>query len=83
LQVRADVLHATVKHILGDHAVLLMMKKELQELVAFIKGTQFDFVEFLQSERGKTAKAEDFPTALRSVKQKVRTPGQYYMSISY
>lgn len=38
----ADVHHATVKHILEKHATHLMEAKELQELVAFAKGTQFD-----------------------------------------
>lgn len=65
------MLHATVKHILGDRAVALMQRKELAELVAFIKGTQFDFVEFLQSDRARAARAEDFPSALRSVRSKV------------
>eukprot|EP00850_Spirogloea_muscicola_P003181 SM000012S25443 [mRNA] locus=s12:1087565:1095716:- [translate_table: standard] len=72
-QLRADVLHATVKNILGDHALLLLRQKDLHELVAFARGTQFELDEFLRTEKGRSARLEDFPTALRLVYSKLRT----------
>ncbi|CAH1447910.1 unnamed protein product [Lactuca virosa] len=39
---------ASVKNILESHASYLMSGKELSKLVAFVKGTQFDLVEYLQ-----------------------------------
>ncbi|CAM6095693.1 unnamed protein product [Calypogeia fissa] len=67
----ADVHHATVKHILEKHAAHLMELKELQELVAFAKGTQFDITDFLKSEKGKSARLEDFSSALRIIGAKL------------
>lgn len=72
---RGDVLHATVKHILGEHALLLLTRKDLRELVGFVKGTQFDLTEFLQSQKGRTARLEDFPTALRIIGSKLGMEG--------
>ncbi|KAL3686109.1 hypothetical protein R1sor_004131 [Riccia sorocarpa] len=66
-----DMHHATVKHILEKHAARLMELKELQELVAFVKGTQFDFINFLKSEKSKSARLEDFSAALRVIGQKL------------
>lgn len=44
-----DMHHATVKHILEKHAAHLMELKELQELVTFARGTQFDITVSLDS----------------------------------
>ncbi|GJP42311.1 hypothetical protein CLOM_g1893 [Closterium sp. NIES-68] len=72
---RGDVLHTTVKHILGEKATALMSSKELRQLVAFVKGTQFDFTEFLRSDRGRAIRLEDFPTALRTIRFKLAIEG--------
>ncbi|CAI5978654.1 unnamed protein product [Closterium sp. NIES-64] len=72
---RGDVLHTTVKHILGEKATALMSSKELRQLVAFVKGTQFDFTEFLRSDRGRSIRLEDFPTALRTIRYKIALEG--------
>ncbi|BBN10730.1 RAB6A-GEF complex partner protein 1 [Marchantia polymorpha subsp. ruderalis] len=66
-----DMHHATVKHILEKHAAHLMELKELQELVTFARGTQFDITDFLKSEKGKSARLEDFSSALRIIGQKL------------
>ncbi|CAI5523710.1 unnamed protein product [Closterium sp. Naga37s-1] len=72
---RGDVLHTTVKHILGEKATALMSSEELRQLVAFVKGTQFDFTEFLRSDRGRSIRLEDFPTALRTIRYKIALEG--------
>ncbi|KAG6486310.1 hypothetical protein ZIOFF_054880 [Zingiber officinale] len=51
---------ASVKNILENHATHLMSGKELSKLVAFVKGTQFDLVEYLQQERQGSAQLENF-----------------------
>ncbi|KAK1376844.1 Quinoprotein amine dehydrogenase beta chain-like [Heracleum sosnowskyi] len=63
---------ASVKNILGSHASYLMSGKELSKLVAFVKGTQFDLVEFLQRERYGSARLDNFAAGLELVGQKLR-----------
>jgi hypothetical protein len=63
--------YTTVQTILEDHAIYLMGRKELRELVAFVKGTQFDLTAFLRTERGKSARLEDFSSALQTIGRKV------------
>ncbi|KAG6437720.1 hypothetical protein SASPL_102646 [Salvia splendens] len=48
-----------------------MSGKELSELVAFVKGTQFDLVEYLQRERYGSARLEDFASGLEMIGQKL------------
>lgn len=62
---------ATVKRILEAHAGYLMSHKMLRELVAFVKGTQFDLTEFLQSSGGSSARLQDFASALHIIGQKL------------
>ncbi|XP_065871277.1 uncharacterized protein [Euphorbia lathyris] len=63
--------HVTsVKNILESHASYLMSGKELSKLVAFVKGTQFDLVEYLQRERYGSARLENFASGLELIGQK-------------
>ncbi|KAJ4837176.1 hypothetical protein Tsubulata_027061 [Turnera subulata] len=61
---------ASVKNILENHASYLMSGKELSKLVAFVKGTQFDLVEYLQRERYGSARLENFASGLELIGQK-------------
>ncbi|KAF8412209.1 hypothetical protein HHK36_000169 [Tetracentron sinense] len=63
---------ASVKNILESHASYLMSGKELSKLVAFVKGTQFDLVEFLQRERSGCAHLENFASGLELIGQKLQ-----------
>ncbi|KAK9146414.1 hypothetical protein Sjap_006317 [Stephania japonica] len=63
---------ASVKSILESHASYLMSGKELSKLVAFVKGTQFDLVEFLQRERNGCARLENFAFGLELISQKLQ-----------
>ncbi|KAI3444513.1 hypothetical protein Pfo_001178 [Paulownia fortunei] len=62
---------ASVKNILESHASYLMSGKELSKLVAFVKGTQFDLVEYLQRERYGSARLENFASGLEMIGQKL------------
>ncbi|KZV51236.1 hypothetical protein F511_05893 [Dorcoceras hygrometricum] len=62
---------ASVKNILESHASYLMSGKELSKLVAFVKGTQFDLVEYLQRERYGSALLENFASGLEMIGQKL------------
>ncbi|KDP28594.1 hypothetical protein JCGZ_14365 [Jatropha curcas] len=62
---------ASVKNILESHASYLMSGKELSKLVAFVKGTQFDLVEYLQRERYGSARLENFASGLELIGQKL------------
>ncbi|KAL8495177.1 hypothetical protein ACS0TY_019372 [Phlomoides rotata] len=62
---------ASVKSILENHASYLMSGKELSNLVAFVKGTQFDLVEYLQRERYGSARLENFASGLEMIGQKL------------
>nr|CAB3451299.1 unnamed protein product [Digitaria exilis] len=62
---------ASVMNILESHASYLMSGKELSKLVAFVKGTQFDLVEYLQRERHGSARLENFASSLELIGQKV------------
>ncbi|XP_045793411.1 guanine nucleotide exchange factor subunit RIC1-like [Trifolium pratense] len=65
--------HVTsVKNILENHASYLMAGKELSKLVAFVKGTQFDLVEYLQRERNGSARLENFAAGLELISQKLQ-----------
>ncbi|KAF5193219.1 Rab6a-gef complex partner protein 1-like [Thalictrum thalictroides] len=65
--------HVTsVKNILESHASYLMTGKELSKLVAFVKGTQFDLVEYLQRERSGSARLENFASGLELIGQKLQ-----------
>lgn len=65
--------HVTsVKNILESHASYLMSGKELSKLVAFVKGTQFDLVEYLQRERSGSARLENFASGLELIGQKLQ-----------
>ncbi|KAJ4956002.1 hypothetical protein NE237_012785 [Protea cynaroides] len=65
--------HVTsVKNILENHASYLMSGKELSKLVAFVKGTQFDLVEFLQRERYGCAHLESFASGFELIGQKLQ-----------
>ncbi|KAJ1378646.1 Ribosome control protein 1 [Sesbania bispinosa] len=65
--------HVTsVKNILENHASYLMSGKELSKLVAFVKGTQFDLVEYLQRERYGSARLESFASGLELISQKLQ-----------
>ncbi|XP_019428899.1 PREDICTED: uncharacterized protein LOC109336636 [Lupinus angustifolius] len=48
-----------------------MAGKELSKLVAFVKGTQFDLVEYLQRERYGSARLENFSSGLELISQKL------------
>ncbi|GMJ00926.1 hypothetical protein like AT3G61480 [Hibiscus trionum] len=63
---------APVKNILENHAGYLMSGKELFKLVAFVKGTQFDLVEYLQRERYGSARLENFASGLELIGQKLQ-----------
>ncbi|KAG8391860.1 hypothetical protein BUALT_Bualt01G0230900 [Buddleja alternifolia] len=63
---------ASVKSILESHASYLMSGKELAKLVAFVKGTQFDLVEYLQRERYGSARLENFASGLEMIGQKLQ-----------
>uniref|UniRef100_A0A1D1YHG6 Protein RIC1 n=1 Tax=Anthurium amnicola TaxID=1678845 RepID=A0A1D1YHG6_9ARAE len=63
---------ASVKNILENHASYLMSEKELSKLVAFVKGTQFDLVEYLQRERMGSARLESFASGLELIGQKLQ-----------
>ncbi|CAL9202367.1 unnamed protein product [Musa hybrid cultivar] len=63
---------ASVKNILETHASHLMSGKELSKLVAFVKGTQFDLVEYLQRERQGSARLENFASGLQLIGQKLQ-----------
>ncbi|XP_021748783.1 RAB6A-GEF complex partner protein 1-like isoform X3 [Chenopodium quinoa] len=64
--------HVTsVRNILESHASYLMSGKELSKLVAFVKGTQFDVVDFLQRERYGCAHLENFASGLELIGQKL------------
>ncbi|KAK1558924.1 hypothetical protein Q3G72_008345 [Acer saccharum] len=63
---------ASVKNILEGHASYLMSGKELSKLVAFVKGTQFDLVEYLQRERYGSARLENFAAGLELIGQKLQ-----------
>ncbi|RLN07698.1 guanine nucleotide exchange factor subunit Rich-like [Panicum miliaceum] len=63
---------ASVMNILESHASYLMSGKELSKLVAFVKGTQFDLVEYLQRERLGSARLENFASALELIGQKLQ-----------
>ncbi|CAJ1820340.1 unnamed protein product [Sphenostylis stenocarpa] len=59
-------------NILENHASYLMSGKELSKLVAFVKGTQFDLVEYLQRERYGSARLENFASGLELISQKLQ-----------
>ncbi|XVF73146.1 hypothetical protein PTKIN_Ptkin12aG0178100 [Pterospermum kingtungense] len=63
---------APVKNILENHANYLMSEKELSKLVAFVKGTQFDLVEYLQRERYGSARLDNFASGLELIGQKLQ-----------
>lgn len=63
---------ASVRNILESHASYLMSGKELSKLVAFVKGTQFDVVDFLQRERYGCAHLENFASGLELIGQKLQ-----------
>nr|GEV82860.1 Rab6A-GEF complex partner protein 1-like [Tanacetum cinerariifolium] len=63
---------ASVKNILESHASYLMSGKELSKLVAFVKGTQFDLVEYLQREKYGSARLENFASGLELISQKLQ-----------
>ncbi|XP_076948762.1 uncharacterized protein LOC143621133 isoform X1 [Bidens hawaiensis] len=63
---------ASVKNILESHASYLMSGKELSKLVAFVKGTQFDLVEYLKREKFGSARLENFVSGLQLISQKLQ-----------
>ncbi|KAJ6807181.1 RAB6A-GEF complex partner protein 1-like [Iris pallida] len=63
---------ASVKNILENHASYLMSGKELSKLVAFVKGTQFDLVEYLQREKLGSARLDNFASGLELIGQKLQ-----------
>ncbi|EOA25322.1 hypothetical protein CARUB_v10018639mg [Capsella rubella] len=63
---------ASVKSILESHASYLMSGKELSKLVAFVKGTQFDIVDFLQRERYGCAQLQNFAAGLELIGEKLQ-----------
>uniref|UniRef100_A0A0V0IZW4 RIC1 C-terminal alpha solenoid region domain-containing protein n=1 Tax=Solanum chacoense TaxID=4108 RepID=A0A0V0IZW4_SOLCH len=63
---------ASVKNILESHASYLMSGKELSKLVAFVKGTQFDLVEYLQRERYGSARLDNFASGFELIGQKLQ-----------
>ncbi|CAN6568186.1 unnamed protein product [Malus baccata var. baccata] len=63
---------ASVTSILESHANFFMSGKELSKLVAFVKGTQFDLVEYLQRERNGSARLENFASGLELIGQKLQ-----------
>ncbi|CAL5382003.1 unnamed protein product [Camellia sinensis] len=63
--------HVTsVKNILESHASNLMLGKELSKLVAFVKGAQFDLLEYLQRKRYGSACLENFASGIKLIGQK-------------
>ncbi|GMP43548.1 hypothetical protein CsSME_00012867 [Camellia sinensis var. sinensis] len=63
--------HVTsVKNILESHASNLMLAKELSKLVAFVKGAQFDLLEYLQRKRYGSACLENFASGIKLIGQK-------------
>ncbi|KAM0932418.1 putative transcription factor WD40-like family [Dioscorea sansibarensis] len=62
----------SVKNILENHASYLMSGKELSKLVAFVKGTQFDLVEYLQRERLGSARLDNFASGLELIGRKLQ-----------
>ncbi|KAF3776118.1 hypothetical protein EJ110_NYTH49081, partial [Nymphaea thermarum] len=62
----------SVKNILESHAGYLMSGRELSKLVAFVKGTQFDLVEYLQRERCGSARLESFAAGIELIGQKLQ-----------
>ncbi|XP_047307379.1 guanine nucleotide exchange factor subunit RIC1-like isoform X1 [Impatiens glandulifera] len=62
----------SVKNILESHASYLMSGKELSKLVAFVKGTQFDLVDYLQRERYGSARLENFALGLELISEKLQ-----------
>lgn len=63
---------ASVRNILENHASFLMSGKELSKLVAFVKGTQFDLVDYLQRERLGCARLDNFASGLELIGQKLQ-----------
>ncbi|KAL7203366.1 hypothetical protein ACSBR2_016624 [Camellia fascicularis] len=64
--------HVTsVKNILESHASNLMSGKELSKLVAFVKGAQFDLLEYLQRKRYGSACLENFASGIKLIGEKV------------
>ncbi|KAG0475829.1 hypothetical protein HPP92_012670 [Vanilla planifolia] len=63
---------ASVRNILENHAGYLMSGKELSKLVAFVKGTQFDLVDYLQRERLGSAHLDSFASGLELIGQKLQ-----------
>ncbi|PKA65731.1 hypothetical protein AXF42_Ash013146 [Apostasia shenzhenica] len=63
---------ASVKNILENHASFLMAGKELSKLVAFVKGTQFDLVDFLERERLGCARLDNFSSGLELIGEKLQ-----------
>lgn len=63
---------ASVRNILENHASFLMSGKELSKLVAFVKGTQFDLVDYLQRERHGCARLDNFASGLELIGQKLQ-----------
>ncbi|KAJ6854187.1 RAB6A-GEF complex partner protein 1-like [Iris pallida] len=49
-----------------------MSGKELSKLVAFVKGTQFDLVEYLQRERLGSVRLDNFASGLELIGQKLQ-----------
>ncbi|KAL7233207.1 hypothetical protein ACSBR1_016941 [Camellia fascicularis] len=54
-----------------SHASNLMSGKELSKLVAFVKGAQFDLLEYLQRKRYGSACLENFASGIKLIGQKV------------
>ncbi|KAH9732552.1 RIC1 domain-containing protein [Citrus sinensis] len=71
---------ASVKNILESHASYLMSGKELSKLVAFVKGTQFDLVEYLQREGRVCARLENFASGLELIGQKSRLDAEFLLA---
>ncbi|XP_019176206.1 PREDICTED: RAB6A-GEF complex partner protein 1-like [Ipomoea nil] len=63
---------ASVKNILESHASFLMSGKELSKLVAFVKATQFDLMDYLRRERYGSARLENFALGLELIGQKLQ-----------
>ncbi|GJM87069.1 hypothetical protein PR202_ga02987 [Eleusine coracana subsp. coracana] len=72
---------ASVMNILEGHASYLMSGKELSKLVSFVKGTQFDLVEYLQRERLGSARLENFASALELIGQKSHDVFREYLDL--
>ncbi|CAL5331683.1 unnamed protein product [Camellia sinensis] len=72
LSFKEQYAHVTsVKNILESHASNLMLGKELSKLVAFVKGAQFDLLEYLQRKRYGSACLENFASGIKLIGQKV------------